>query len=349
MDPIVGMILFFLLAIIVSFTCSVLEASLLSTPESYINMKIQEGSKSAKLLLKLKKNIDDPISAILTLNTCAHTIGAAGVGAEAEKVFGAEYFAIISAVLTLAILIFSELIHKSIGAHHWKNLIGLTAYTVRGMVIITYPIVYIYRKAMSIFSSNENESTISREEVSAMVTMGTQEGVFNIKENKMIQNMIAIEKFKVEDIMTPRTVCFIVNANLKLDDYPFDKKYSRVPVYDGDSDNIIGVVQKDDILIECSDDNTEAKIISDIKMDKNYLHVPESESINSLFEKFLLNKKQMAIVIGEYGTFEGVVTFEDVIETILGVEICDESDKIEDMQEYARRKWQERKSKLNTL
>lgn len=348
MDPILGMILFFLLAIVVSFTCSVLEASLLSTPESYINMKIQEGSKSAKLLLKLKKNIDDPISVILTLNTCAHTIGAAGVGAEAEKVFGAEYFAVISAVLTLAILIFSELIPKSIGAHHWKNLVGVTAYTIRGMVIITYPVVYIYRKIMNIFSSKENESTISREEVSAMINMGTQEGVFNVKENKMIQNMIAIEKFKVEDIMTPRTVVKTFDINTTLEEFPDDFEFSRIPIWEGEENNIVGIAYRSNIYQDY-DVNYPKQTIRDTDYDSNILFIPGTCSVNKLFEKFLSTKQHLSIVVDEYGTFIGVASFEDVIETILGVEICDESDKVEDMQEYARKKWQERKSKLNSL
>lgn len=348
MDPVLGMILFFLLAIIVSFTCSVLEASLLSTPESFINMKVQEGSKAAKLLLNLKKNIDDPISAILTLNTCAHTIGAAGVGAEAEKVFGTEYFAIISVILTLAILIFSELIPKSIGAHHWKNLVGVTAYTVRFMVIITYPIVFIYRKVMSLFSSDKEESTVSREEVSAMVNMGTKEGVFNMKENKMIQNMIAIEKFRVEDIMTPRTVVKTFDINTTLEDFPDDFEFSRIPVWEGEENNIVGIAYRSNIYQDY-DVNLPKLTIKDTDYDSNIMFIPGNCSVNRLFEKFLENKQHLSIVVDEYGTFIGVASFEDVIETILGVEICDESDKVEDMQEYARTKWQERKSKLNSL
>lgn len=348
MDPVLGMILFFLLAIVVSFTCSVLEASLLSTPESFITMKVNEGSKAAKLLLKLKKDIDSPISAILTLNTCAHTIGAAGVGAEAEKVFGAEYFAVISAILTLAILILSELIPKSIGAHHWRNLVGVTAYTVNFMVIITFPIVYVYRKIMSKFSSHEDNS-ISKEEVSAMVTMGAEEGVFNPKQNRMIQNMIAIERFRVKDIMTPRTVCFTINKDSLVNDFPSNTKFSRIPVYCGDKDNIVGIAYKDNILKAQADDENAYLKIGDLDLDAKYICVTESTPVNVLFEKFLSTKRHMAIVLGEYGTFEGVATFEDVIETILGVEICDESDNIVDMQEYARVKWNERRSKMNQL
>lgn len=348
MDPVLGMILFFLLAIVVSFTCSVLEASLLSAQESYINMKIQSGSKSAKLLMKLKKNIDDPIAAILTLNTCAHTIGAAGVGAEAEKVFGAEYFAIISIILTLAILILSELIPKSIGAHHWKNLIGVTAYVVRSMVIITYPIVYTYRKVMSLFRGEDDESTISREEVSAMVSMGTEEGVFNIKENRMIQNMIAIDRFKVEDIMTPRTVVKSFDINTTLEEFPDDFEFSRIPVWEGEENNIVGIAYKSDIYQDY-DVNYPKQTIRDTDYDSDIIFIPGSSSVNTLFEKFLSTKQHLSIVVDEYGTFIGVASFEDVIETILGVEICDESDKVEDMQEYARKKWNERKSKIKSL
>jgi CBS domain containing-hemolysin-like protein len=326
----------------------VLEASLLSTPESFITMKVNEGSKAAKLLLKLKKDIDSPISAILTLNTCAHTIGAAGVGAEAEKVFGAEYFAIISAVLTLAILILSELIPKSIGAHHWRNLVGVTAYTVNFMVIVTFPIVYVYRKMMSKFSSHE-DSTISKEEVSAMVTIGAEEGVFNSSQNRMLQNIIAIEKFKVKDIMTPRSVCFTVDIDSLVSDFPSNIQFSRIPVYQYDKDNIVGIIYKDEILKFKAESKNSLNKIKDTNVENKFVLATKFDSVMSLFEKFRSTSHHMAIVVGEYGTFEGVVTLEDVMEAMLGVEICDESDKIVDMQEYARNKWNERRSKLNQL
>lgn len=349
MDPIIGMIFYFMLAIIVSFTCSVLEAALLSTPVSFIKMKIDTGSEIAKKFLSLKESrLDDSISAILTLNTFAHTIGAAGVGSEGVKVFGDSSFGIISGVMTVAILIFSELIPKSIGAHYWKNMTGITPRLIGWMIFITYPLVWLSRWVMKFCSSgSEDEETVSREEVSSMVSICVEEEVFNKRESRMIQNIIALGKFKVSDIMTPRTVCSTVSGSTKIDDYPFDDKYSRIPVYEEDDiDNILGIVYKEDILLEYSKDSPDKTYIREISMVTDFIRVPESESVPSLFDKFLVSKQHMAIVTGEYGTFEGVVTMEDVVETILGVEICDETDKIEDLQEYARRKWEEKKNKV---
>lgn len=349
MDPVIGMIFYFMLAVVVSFTCSVLEAALLSTPVSFIKMKIDSGSNAAKKFLKLKEEkLDDSISSILTLNTFAHTIGAAGVGSEGVKVFGDSSFGIISGVMTVAILILSELIPKSIGAHYWKNMTSITPRVVSWMIFITYPLVWISRYVMKIFTpGTEDEETVTREEVSSMVSICVEEEVFNKRESKMIQNIIALGKFKVSDIMTPRIVCSTISGDSKIDDYPFSNKYSRIPVYSGDDiDNIIGIVHKEDILLEYSKDSPDKLLIQEVPMITEFIRVPESESVPSLFDKFLETKQHMAIVVGEYGTFEGVVTMEDAVETILGVEICDETDKIEDLQEYARRKWEEKKNKV---
>lgn len=344
MDPIIGMIFYFALAIIVSFTCSILEVVLLSTPVSFVKMKIDSGSRSAIKFLRLKEEcLNDSISAILTLNTFAHTIGAAGVGSEGVKVFGESSFGIISGLMTVAILVLSELIPKSIGAHYWKNLTSITANLVSWMIVITYPLVWVSRYVMRLFSSSSDEETVTREEVSSMVSICVEEEVFNKRESRMIQNIIALGKFKVSDIMTPRPVCFTISSDSRIDDYPFDSKYSRVPVYSGTIDNIVGVIHKEDILLEYSKDDPDKLLICEVSMVTDYIRVPENETVPTLFDKFLEMKQHMAIVIGEYGTFEGVVTMEDVVETILGVEICDETDKIEDLQEYARKKWEERK------
>lgn len=348
MDPVIGMIFYFMLAIVVSFTCSVLEAALLSTPVSFIKMKIDSGSEAAKKFLNLKESrLDDSISAILTLNTFAHTIGAAGVGSEGVKVFGDSSFGIISGVMTVAILIMSELIPKSIGAHYWKNMTGITPRLISWMIFITYPLVWVSKYIMKIFTPETEEETVTREEVSSMVSICVEEEVLNKRESKMIQNIIALGKFKVSDIMTPRIVCSTVSGDTKIDDYPFSNKYSRIPVYSGDEiDNIIGIVHKEDILLEYSKDTPDKEYIKEVSMFEDFIRVPESESVPNLLDKFLETKQHMAIVLGEYGTFEGVVTMEDAIETILGVEICDETDKIEDLQEYARRKWEEKKNKV---
>lgn len=336
-----SMIIFwFLLAILVSFTCSVLEAVLLSTPVSFLNMKIRNGSKSAELLLKLKQNIDNPIAAILTLNTCAHTMGAAGVGAEAEKLFGHEYLAIISAILTFLILVLSELIPKSIGAHYWRSLTGISAHLIKWMTFICYPIVIMARKLMSLFAPKTNESTISREEISAMSSIGAEEGVIKSDENKMIQNLMTLKSKKVDDIMTPRTVVTMVEENTKMKDFPIDCNHTRIPVYSGTMDNITGFVMRPDVLKKLASDDFTSPI-SSIK--RNILIFPETLTVPDALKKLMGKRVQIAIIVDEFGSFQGVVTLEDIIETLLGREIVDESDTVDDMQRLAIDKFEKRK------
>lgn len=336
-----SMIIFwFLLAIVVSFTCSVLEAVILSTPVSFLNMKIKEGSKSAKLLLKLKQNIDNPIAAILTLNTCAHTMGAAGVGAEAEKLFGHEYLAVISAILTFLILILSELIPKSIGAHYWRSLTGVAANLINWMTIICYPIVIMARKLMGLFAPKEAESTVSREEISAMSSIGAEEGVIKSDENKMIQNLMTLKSRKVDDIMTPRTVLTMVDENIKMKDFPIDCNHTRIPVYSGTMDNITGFVMRPDVLKKLASDDFTSPV-SNIKRD--ILIFPETLNVPNALEKLMSKRVQIAIVVDEFGALQGIVTMEDIIETLLGREIVDESDTVDDMQKLAIDKFEKRK------
>lgn len=240
------MLLYLFMALGISFTCSVLEAVLLSTPMSFITMKEQEGGgKSALLLKKYKQNIDKPISAILSLNTIAHTIGAAGVGAEAVKIFGQAYFGIISAILTILILVLSEIIPKTIGASYWRRLALFSAQVIRVFVYICYPLVLLSELITRIFSPKEKEVSVSREEVSAMLTMGEEEGVFESNENKVIQNLIRLNNVKVKEVMTPRVVTAVAPEEMTLRDFYNEKSYrfySRIPVYGDNKDYITGYV-----------------------------------------------------------------------------------------------------------
>lgn len=345
MDPIIGMIFYFCLAIFISFTCSILEAALLSTPVSYIQSKVDQGSKSAKRLLNLKnEKIDDAISAILTWNTVAHSVGVACFTAEAVKAFGDSYLGLITGFITFAILILSELIPKSIGAHYWRYLTWPTANITYWMILISYPLVWVAKFIMDLFKPENREVTVSREEVSSMVSIGKNEKVFTEREFDIIQNLLAMKKIVVKNIMTPKSVVTPFNINTKLSEFPKDFEFSRIPVFDDDEDSIIGIAYKTDIYQEC-DSKYPNKTIKDTNYDSEIIIVEENTSINHLFEQFLKTRQHMGIVVDEYGTFIGVVTFEDVVETIFNVEILDETDKIEDMQEYAKRKWEEKKEK----
>lgn len=344
-----GLIFLYLsIALFVSFLCSVLEAVLLSTPASFITMKETEGAKGAKLLKKLKNNIDRPISAILSLNTVAHTVGASGVGAEAVKVFGEEYFGIISFILTLLILVLSEIIPKTIGARYWRTLAVPSASVVQFMIFLTYPLVLLSEFITKIFSSGKQHS-VSREEVSAMAKVGAEEGVLKVEENKMIQNMLKLSNVKVEQIMTPSVVVECADENLTMREFYSDKNfrnYSRIPLFVEDDDYITGYVLRQTVLENLADDKFEKKLS---EISRPILSFPESASVSAVWEKMLAKKEHISVVIDEYGCFRGIVTMEDIIETVLGFEIVDENDKVEDMQKLARDKWAKMKEEGNIL
>lgn len=336
--------LYLILALSVSFLCSVMEAVLLSTPMSFITMKEQTGTKSATLLKKLKQDIDKPIAAILSLNTIAHTVGAAGVGAEAVKVFGEAYFGVISAVLTILILVLSEIIPKSVGANYWRSLAVPSAHIIRGMIIISYPLVWLSELITKLVSPSKHEASVSREEVSAMVSIGTEEGVFHNKENKMIQNLIKLDNVRAHDVMTPRVVVASAPESMALQDFYANKQfcnYSRIPVYCESQDNITGYVLRQAVLEKLAEDRFDLRL-GEIK--RNILTFPENCSVSSIWEKMLEAKEHISIIIDEYGTLRGIVTMEDIIETALGFEIVDERDAVTDMQKLARDRWQKRKA-----
>lgn len=343
------LIFYLALALFVSFLCSVMEAVLLSTPMSFLNVKEEAGYKSAKVFIKLKQNIDKPLSAILSLNTVAHTVGAAGVGAQATIVFGETSFGIVSAVLTILILVLSEIIPKTIGARYWRKLALISAQIINLMIIITYPLVIASEYITRVFSKNKNEATTSREEISAMANIGTREGIFGEKENKIIQNIIRLKAVTVSDVMTPRVVVSTANEEISLEEFLQNKEflhYSRIPVYSKKSDNISGYVLRQVVFEKIAEDQSGLKL-KDIK--RNIVVVAESMQLLDLWEILLERKEHIALIIDEYGGMAGIVTMEDIIETLLGLEIVDEKDKITDMQKYARERWNSRRAKYNNL
>ncbi len=344
------LLLFYLfLALFVSFLCSVMESVLLSTPVSFLNVKEESGHKSATVFIKLKNNIERPLSAILSLNTIAHTIGAAGVGVQATKMFGELYFGIISAILTLLILVFSEIIPKTIGARYWRKLALVSGIIINTMVIITFPLVIMTGYLTNLFSRNKNELSLSREEISAMATIGTKEGIFEEKENKIIQNLIRLKDVKVSEIMTPRVVVTTADENMSLEGFLEKKEflhYSRIPTYSKNDENITGYVFRQTVFEKLAEDETNLKL-RDICREIVVVH--EFHTLMNLWEILLGKKEHIALIVDEYGGMDGIVTMEDIIETLLGLEIVDETDRIIDMQQYAREKWNERKAKYNIL
>ena len=330
-------ILYFLGALSLSFLCSVLEAVLLSTPMSFISMKETDGNKTAALMKQYKNNVDRPVGAILSLNTIAHTIGSAGVGAESMKLFGEEYFGLISAILTLLILVLSEIIPKTIGASYWRSLAMPSTKIIRVLIFITYPLVLLSELITKVFTPKNHQASVSREEVSAMVDVGTTEGIFRESESKIIKSCIRLASVKAREVMTPSIVVESANVNLTIKEFYEQQtwNFSRIPVYDNSKDYIIGYVLKDMVLKELSEDKFETRL-SDLM--RPILSFNEDDSVYQIWEKMLEKREHISIILDEYGCLRGVVSMEDIIETMTGVEIVDEDDVAVDMQAFAKEK-----------
>lgn len=343
------LILFFLIAIGVSFLCSVLEAVLLSTTHSFIQVNKEKNPKSGLLLEKHKNEIDIPISAILTLNTIAHTLGAAGVGAQAAKIFGNDWQVAISIVLTLAILYISEIIPKTIGATYWKNLAMPSAYVIEVLIKITYPLVWTSLFITKALSKNKSKHTVTREEIIALTELGEKSGSLREKESELIENLLNLKDIKARDILTPRSVVFALDENTLIEDaVEMDEiyTYSRIPIYDGSIDNVTGLVFNQKILEESVDEQHET-ILHEISVP--IFRISENLPVLNLFDLFVKRKEHMFLVTDNYGQTAGIVTLEDAIETLLGVEIVDELDEFEDMQVVAKERAKRMRSRIKSL
>lgn len=340
--------IFFFGALAISFLCSLLESVLMSTPISFITMKEEEGDKNASLFMKLKQDIDKPIAAILSLNTIANTIGAAGVGRQTTILFGNEWFGAVSAVTTIALLVFSEIIPKTIGTSYWKNLLSLSK-IIKALIFLMYPLVLLIRFISKVFTPEDMESSVSREEVSAMANMGEEEGVIDKSENKVIQNIMRLEDIKAYEVMTPRAVASIAPESMTMAEFYQNEElshYSRIPVYCDSPENITGYVMRYDILKKLADDNFDLSIGS-VRRDIEMFN--EELSVSEVWEMLLKTKNQIGLIIDEYGTFQGIITLEDIIETILGMEIIDENDTVTDLQQFARERWEQRQKKFRPI
>lgn len=321
-----------------------MEAVLLSTPVSFLRAKANKGDKSAKLFIELKRDIDRPLSAILSLNTVAHTVGAAGVGSQATIVFGDAYFGIVSAVLTLLILVFTEIIPKTIGANYSRELMGFTARIVKGMIIITYPLVFLSALLTKLLARKQKKLSTSREEISALASIGTAEGIFGEKENRIIQNLIRLKSIKISEIMTPRTVAVVADEEMMLKDFMDNEEFmhfSRIPVFNNTRDNITGFVFRSDVFEQLARDKFELKL-KDLR--NEVVNFSEDTTLFIAWEELIKGRQQISIVTNEYGGMDGIATLEDIIETLLGFEIVDEKDKVEDMQQYAMEKWKKKQA-----
>ncbi|MCQ2209053.1 MAG: CNNM domain-containing protein [Paludibacteraceae bacterium] len=329
----------------ISFLCSLLEATLYNATSSYIESLPTE-KNGVENLKNLKSNIEKPIAAILSLNTIANTAGAAAVGAQAVDVFGSMYFGLCSVVLTILVLICSEIIPKTIGSNYWRELCIPAGYIIRVILYLCYPLVIMSQFLTRLFTRKQVQ-TVSREEVAALTNIGEREGVFKKNESIIINNLVKMEKVKVHSIMTPRTVVLAAQEDMTLEEFFKDKKfltYSRIPIYTNDFDDITGFVLKADILFHLANGEDQIKL-KEIKRDIMVCY--ENTSITKFYDLMVARKEQIALVIDEYGGMDGIITLEDVIETILGLEITDEFDNQTDMQAFAKALWQKRAEQLN--
>ena len=333
------LVIYLLLTLILSFMCSLLEATLLSSTSSYIESLDKKGysPKTVDLAKDVKQNIDKSISSILTLNTFANTMGAAGVGAQAAIIFGSNWQAVIAFILTLMVLFISEIFPKTVGAIYWRKFIVPAVYIISFMVKITYPFIFLATFITNTLQKGrKNEVNFSKDEIITIVNMSEKEGVIQAKESILIKNLFKLKNIKAKDIMTPRTVVFALDFKTSVKEALLNDNlyvYSRIPVYNESIDDIAGVVFKQTIL-EKRVKKKKRTLLKDIMVP---IHkVPENLSVSILFDLFIRMKMHLFLVQDEYGQTSGVVTLEDTLETMLGIEIVDEMDQVTDLQEFAK-------------
>ena len=336
---------YFFLALGVSFLCSLLESIILSITHSHVAVLAKTGSKSSRLLENMKENINKPLAAILTVNTVANVVGAAGVGAQAMKLFGSEWVAILSGLLTLCILIFSEIIPKTLGTVYWRPLAGPAVYMIRGLIYLTYPFVFLSNYFSKIFTSANHQQKVSRQEVVAMAEMGEDEGSIREKESDIIENLLNLNDVVAEDVMTPRSVVFALQKDSTVGDVVEEHTpiaFSRIPIFAKDVDDILGFVHRYDLVNKQAEDQFHIKMKDILEP----IHtVKQEDSIASILDEFVRRRQQIFMVIDEFGTTTGLITLEDAIETLLGVEIVDEHDSVVDMRKLATEKFRRKRGK----
>ncbi len=347
------LILFFVVSIVFSFLCSVLEAVLLSITPSYIQTVTKENKSLGMKLMYYKKDIDRPLSAILTLNTIAHTVGAIGVGASVKSAFGETmkfdfYFfeigaePMVAGLMTLAILILSEIIPKTIGANNWKRLTPFTVRSLRVLILVLQPLVWLSQLITKSLKNEKDRSVLSRADFAAMTAEGEKTGALDKSESTIINNLLAFEKLTVREIMTPKTVVLMANEEMTVSEFYTEHDplpFSRIPIYRQDKDNVTGIVLKDELLKHMAEDKDDVKL-KDLK--REVAVVEDDLPLTGFFEQLTNKKQHLNIVVDEFGIVLGIITMEDMFESLLGKEIVDESDRVVNMQELAKKKWAER-------
>lgn len=330
-----------------SFVCSVAEAVILSVSQAYISLLEKDGKPAGALLNKLTTDINKPLSAILTLNTIAHTMGAAGAGAQAASVFGDAYLGVISAVLTLLILVFSEIIPKTLGATYWKSLAPITAYFLKYLILVLYPFVQMSQKLTSGFTEESPLKGLSRSELLAMAELSESEGQLATQEANFLQNLLTLHERKIKDAMTHRTVVFSVSEDITVNEFVDEysnKPFSRIPIYeDNESENITGFVMKSEILLASAQGQGD-RLLKEFM--KSMVTLLGDMPLATTFDHFLNSRVHILLVVDEYGGLEGIVTLEDLLESLLGVEIVDELDTTVSMKRLAKVMWKRREKRL---
>jgi len=332
------LLLYFFAAVIISFVCSVLESVLLSVNMPYISVLEKQKPKVGKLLKSHKTNIHKSIASILILNTIANTLGAAAVGAQAESIYGAGAVFYVSIILTFAILFLSEIIPKTIGASHWKSLAPMAAYLIQFFIWITYPIILMTLFVTNRIKKDDEGMSLTRQELIESTLMSEDEGVLDEQESDVIENILMLDSIKIQEILTPRTVVFAIDGNRSIKDIvenePAIFKFSRVPVFDGSIETITGIVMTKKIFKQALEDDS----VTLNAIQKDIYKINENIPVSMALDLFIKKKEHMFLVQDSYDQTEGIVTLEDCVETILGVEIMDESDSHADMREVAKQK-----------
>ena len=351
---------FFFASILFSFLCSILEAVLLSITPAYVGIQEQTDSHIAADLVRFKDDIDRPLAAILTLNTIAHTVGAIGVGSQAALIFGESMLeiagvpiisleALIAGLMTLAILIFSEVIPKTIGANNWEALTPFTIASLKIMLVVLAPLVWTSQYITRHLKKDKDKPVLSRTDFLAMAKLGTESGVLEESEQTIIHNLLRFSKVLVKDVMTPRIVVNTASEEITVREFQnvnSNLPHSRIPVYREKNDNITGYVLRDDILLNLAETQDHIMLKA---LRRDIIVVHRTVPIPDLLDTFLIKKEHMALVVDEFGGMEGIVTMEDIIETLLGLEIVDESDNEADMQALARSNWERRAKRLGII
>jgi len=337
------------IALVVSFFCSLLEATLLTLTPAAISRARQNGLSWGDKMEKLKADIDRPLSAILTLNTVAHTMGAAGAGAQYAKISGNQGEAIFAGALTIAILIFTEIIPKTIGARFANGLAPFTSAMLPIMITGLRPLVAGSKLITNLITPKEQETNLTehRDELLAMARIGHESGSLGERESQFVQNLIQLHVMKASDIMTPRPVIFSLPQSTPLPEFAAlieNKPFTRIPVYDRGNDDFTGFIIRGEALIAHLKDDYDTGTLADVLLP--IAITAEYTPVDALFERFIAERHHIMLVTNEFGTTVGLVTLEDIIETIFGIEILDESDHHPDLQHHARNLWHERAKKM---